>query len=233
MTFQTELSPIRWLFLAHALAGAIALLLLWVPLLTKKGAKTHVRTGWVYTGAMSFVVLSTFVITPWRALVDPARTQESLTFAIFLAFIAVFTASALVHGLIVLKYKNRTAPSTSLIHVGLPKLTIVAGLATQLIGLKFQSMLLMIFPVLGHSTALGQLKYWRAAPAEKMHWWYQHMAGMFVACIATVTAFLVTALPRFVPEARSPLLWIAPGLILGTLSSRWTARYRAQFEKAR
>ncbi len=36
------------------------------------------------------------------------------------------------------------------------------------------------------------------------------MKGMFNACIATITAFLVTAVPRIWPGdfTRSPLLWI-------------------------
>ena len=93
----------------------------------------------------------------------------------------------------------------------------------------------MAFPVLGHITAGQQLYYWLRTPNEKMHWWYAHMDGMFVACIATITAFLVTALPRIwpMPITNSPLLWMAPGVILGTILNRWRSFYKAKYEKAK
>lgn len=124
-------------------------------------------------------------------------------------------------------------PSRSFIHIGPPVITVVLGMLIQLVGWKFQSSLLMYFPLLGYLTARSQLQYWLTAPTEKMHWWYAHMSGMFVACIATVTAFLVTALPRIWPSPLfdSPLLWIAPGLVLGMVLNRWTVLYRTQFEK--
>ncbi|MFN7453411.1 MAG: hypothetical protein ACK5RO_01995 [Pseudobdellovibrionaceae bacterium] len=102
-----------------------------------------------------------------------------------------------------------------------------------MIGLKTENTLLIAFPFLGHFTAKSQIQYWLQIPTEKMHWWYAHMNGMFVACISTITAFLVTAVPRIWPGsfAESPILWITPGLILGTVLNRWTAAEKLKFEK--
>jgi hypothetical protein len=93
-------------------------------------------------------------------------------------------------------------------------------------------MLLITFSFLGHITAKAQIQYWINEPKEKMHWWYAHMDGMFVASIATITAFLVTAVPRLWPGpiAQSPLLWISPGVVLGAILNRWTKSYRAKNE---
>ena len=55
MTFLNLENPIRWLFLAHAVAGALALFVLVIPLVSKMGGQVHVKTGWIYTGAMVFV----------------------------------------------------------------------------------------------------------------------------------------------------------------------------------
>jgi uncharacterized membrane protein len=233
MSFLSLENPIRWLFLAHALAGALALLVFAIPLVSKKGGKLHVKAGWVYTGAMAFVGLSAFVITPWRVFFDPAKTTSSEDFSIFLFYISVFTLTAISYGLASLKNKQRKTTSRSIKHIGPPMATVLIGLLTQAIGLKSQNPLLIAFPFLGHFTAKAQLQYWLQLPKEKMHWWYAHMNGMFVACIATVTAFLVTAVPRMWPGpiAQSPILWIAPGVILGTIANRWTASFRAQFEK--
>ena len=232
MTFTSLESPIRWLFLAHAIAGTLALIVLVVPLISKKGGKLHIKTGWIYTGAMLFVGLSALVITPWRMFFDPTKTIKSENFAIFLFYISAFTLSSISYGLSSLKSKQRKLPSHRLIHLAPPIITILIGLATQFLGFRFQNTLLMAFPFLGHFTAIPQLRYWLRVPREKMHWWYAHMNGMFVACIATITAFLVTALPRIYPGpiSESPALWIAPGLILGTILNRWAAAFRAKYE---
>ncbi len=228
MTFLTLENPIRWLFLAHAIAGALALLVLIIPLISKKGGKLHVQTGWIYTGAMIFVGLSAFIITPWRIFFDPTETISSENFSIFLFYISIFTLAAISYGLTSLKAKQRKTFSRSFIHLGPPIATILIGLMTQIIGIKSQNILLIAFPILGHFTFKSQLQYWLKIPNEKMHWWYAHMEGMFVSCIATITAFLVTAVPRIWPGsiAESPVLWLAPGIILGTILNRWTAKYR-------
>jgi riboflavin transporter FmnP len=98
-------------------------------------------------------------------------------------------------------------------------------------GIALNAPLLIFFPLLGHRVGYLQWKYWREVPKAKRHWWYAHMDGMIVACIATVTAFLVTALPRLTDAVwvGSPVLWIAPGVILGTLAFFWKKSYQAQF----
>lgn len=231
MNYEVIQNPIRWLFLLHAVAGAIALCVFLIPLFSKKGGTLHVKIGWIYTYAMIFVGLSAFVITPWRAFFDETRTTKSIGFAAFLFFISAFTLSALWNGLAVLKLKNRKSPSHSALHIGPPIALLVLGVATQVLGFFLNDILLMTFPFLSHFTAKNQLRYWLKEPKGKMHWWYFHMNGMFIACIATVTAFLVTALPRVWPGpiSESPVLWIAPGMILGTILNRWTASYELKF----
>lgn len=233
MNISTLENPVRWLFLGHAIAGALALLVLTIPLVSKKGGKLHVKAGWIYTGAMLFVGLSALVITPWRIFFDPTKTISSENFSIFLFYISVFTLSAISYGLVSLKYKQRKVAIHSIVHLGPPIATVILGLIIQFIGWKSQNMLLMAFPFIGHLTSRNQLRYWLQIPQEKMHWWYAHMEGMFTACIATITAFLVTAVPRIWPGpiSQSPILWIAPGLILGTILNRWTYSFRAKYEK--
>lgn len=55
MNFFSLHDPIRWLFLGHALAGAVALVVLLIPLFSKKGSRLHVLSGWGYVGAMIFI----------------------------------------------------------------------------------------------------------------------------------------------------------------------------------
>jgi uncharacterized membrane protein len=231
MTFLSLQHPIRWLFLAHALVGSVALLFFLVPLLSRKGSSLHVRSGWIYTFAMVAVAVSAFVITPWRALLDPARTAGSERFAVFLFFIGVFTLSELWFGLSALGRKKRLGPTRDFILIGPPVFLIALGLLVQILGLLNGFLLLILFPILTHFSGWDQLTYWLKAPATKMHWWYAHMRGMISACAATVTAFLVTAVPRIwpIPITRSPVLWIAPGLVFGLILRRWTQEYETEF----
>ncbi|MEK6628625.1 MAG: hypothetical protein AABY53_08360 [Bdellovibrionota bacterium] len=232
MKFEIIQNPIRWLILFHVVCGAVALGVFMIPLLSKKGGKLHIKVGWLYTYAMVFVGVSAFIITPWRAFFDEARTSSSIGFSAFLFFIAAFTLSSLWNGLRVLKFKKRETSNTELAQMVPPIILIVLGLATQVLGYFLNNILLMTFPFLSHFTAKDQLKYWLSSPKEKMHWWYFHMNGMFAACIATVTAFLVTAIPRVFPGnaiAESPILWIAPGVILGIVLKKWTMSFRTQF----
>lgn len=234
MTYFTLHGPMRWLFIFHVIAGSLALAIFLIPLLTKKGGKLHVRTGWLYTLVMVAVGVSAFIITPWRIFWDPERTESSAGFSAFLFFISIFTLSSVWYGLVVLKNKKRTAPSQELAHLGPPFLLAFSGLGAQLLGLYLGNLTLVIFPFISHSVARDQIRYWRSSPKSKMHWWYAHMYGMFSACIATITAFLVTAIPRLWPNdfTKSPVLWVAPGLILGFILKKWTEKYRVQFGDA-
>lgn len=232
MQFEIIQNPIRWLFLFHVICGAIALGVFIIPLLVKKGGKLHVRVGWLYTFAMVSVGLTAFVITPWRAFFDEARTNSTIGFSVFLFFISAFTLSSLWNGLRVLMFKKRHEPNKQLAQIAPPVVLLILGFATQALGYYLQNTLLIIFPFISHMSTVNQLRYWLSSPKEKMHWWYFHMNGMFTACIATITAFLVTALPRIFPEnvwVHSPILWVAPGVILGAVLGKWTASYKTQF----
>jgi hypothetical protein len=235
LAFFAVQSPVRWLFPLHILGGTVALATLLFPLVSKKGSRTHIRSGWVYVAAMTVIGLSAYVITPWRGLFDPERSASSQAFAAFLFFIATLTLSSISYGLRAIRHKARSGPVTGPLELGPPLVLIVAALAVEAIGLAAHQTLLIVFPVLGVLTGWEQLRYWRNPPAEKMHWWYAHMSGMGTASIATITAFLVTAVPRLTDQAwfRSPVLWIAPGVVLGTLLNRWAESYRARFEKPR
>lgn len=234
MIFLTLDGAMRWTFLFHAACGTLALLVFTIPFFSRKGGRLHTRSGWIYVAAMALVCVSAFAITPWRAFLDPSRTQSSQTFAAFLFFIAVFTLCSVYFGLAVLRAKDRTGPSSSWAHLGPPTVLAFLGLGTQLLGMRLGDPLLVAFPFLAHLTARSHLMYWKRSPDSRRHWWYAHMSGMGAACIATVTAFLVSALPRLWPHplASAPLVWVAPGLIGGMLLRRAVARERARFGEA-
>src|SRR5262245_7287479 len=59
----------------HVSLGFLALAAFWVPALTRKGGRTHRRTGWVYVGAMLGVVLSAMLLAA-MSLINPRWVRD-------------------------------------------------------------------------------------------------------------------------------------------------------------
>jgi len=223
--------PISLAIWGHILGGALALLCLTIPLFTRKGGKIHTRSGWVYAGAMIVVAISAFFITPWRYFVDPDGTDKSRAFAFFLFFIALFSFTALQQGLIVFRFKKRVGAVLSLGCMGFPALLILVSVFTLIKGLASQSWLFVVFALLAGRTAMKQVNYWRNPPLHSKDWWFFHLENMFTCCIATATAFVVTALPRIFPQTHfdSIWVWLAPTVILVPWMAWFTRKYELQF----
>ncbi len=53
----------------HIVAGTCALLVFWLPLVTKKGGRTRRRVGWVYVAAAA-VLAVTGILSCWMLMSD-------------------------------------------------------------------------------------------------------------------------------------------------------------------
>ncbi len=225
-TFSFPLSLVIWV---HILGGILALITFNIPLLSGKGGRLHAQAGWVYAGAMVLVALSTFIIAPWRIFIDPERTTNTQTFSVFLFLIAVFSLSTLQQGIVVFKFKYRSGRDYSIKTLGSPIVVMVISMLTILVGLKTQNWLHFIFGILTMRTALKQISYWHYSPVHTKDWWFYHLENMFICCIATVTAFVVTALPRIFPATvnQSIIIWLSPTVIMVP----WMMWFKNKYEK--
>lgn len=95
----------------HILGGFLALLVFWIPMITRKGGKLHARVGWIYVWAMGVVAITAWYMGLWRITLDPWRTAESTAFAYFLIFIALLSSSSAWYGMRVLRYKQLAGAS--------------------------------------------------------------------------------------------------------------------------
>lgn len=234
MIITNEAIPflIRSLFFVHVVCAALALSVFLIPLLTKKGGRIHVKVGLIYVISMFVVCLTAIPITLWRILLDPEKSEHSQSSAGFIFFIAVLSFTSICFGLRTLKEKTRSRPDFKIINIGLPLLLLATALTTVVAGVQLHHLLLTYFPLVGVFAAINQLKYWMSTPPLKMHWWYAHMSGMIMACIAMLTAFVVAILPKlfvFQDLKNSVLLWAAPSLILIPVLEIWTRYYKKQF----
>ncbi|GEB35169.1 hypothetical protein [Brevibacillus parabrevis] len=218
----------------HIIAGFTALLVFWIPVVTKKGGKAHVRSGWVYVWAMGAVAISALVMGIWRIGFDPQKTGESVAFAWFLIFIAILSSATAWYGIRVLRYKNRKAAHRHAIDLLFPALLLLSGGAMSLYGASIGFTLLTWFPFIGIFLGASQLWYWLRAPGRKLHWWFEHLGGMLGCCIATITAFTVFGAPRLLGlSSVHPLVWFMPTIVLVPCIIGFSRYYQKKFNQSK
>lgn len=197
----------------HIIAGFTALLVFWIPVVTKKGGKAHVRVGWVYVAAMGVVAISALFMGIWRIGFDPGRTIETVAFAWFLIFIAILSSATAWYGIRVF-----------------PALLMISGIAICIYGASIGFALITWFPLIGIMLGGAQLAYWFRPPAQKMHWWFEHLSGMLGCCIATITAFIVFGAPRLLEiQSVQPIVWFLPTIVLVPVITGFSIYYRKKF----
>lgn len=216
----------------HLLAGVAALILFWVPALTRKGGPVHRRAGRYYVWAMSVVVATALPLS----VVYLFRGDWEV--GVFLAYLAVITFSALWSGRRVLNYKASAESFRTPFHAAVGVLNAVTALAVLTIAWTlapagFPRILFTAFSVIGFLAAFDTLKFFRHTPTDRRWWWYEHLGGMIGSGIAAHTAFGAFGMRRLFPEwqlgAWGLVPWIAPSII-GTIAIVWLTRhYRRKF----
>ena len=201
----------RWL---HIISGFLALLVFWIPIVTRKGKKVHRRSGWIYVVAMGCVSISALYMGVYRLAWDVAFEADGIPFSWFLIFIAILSGGAAWYGIRVLRYKNRTSPHRHTIDLLFPTLLLTSGIAITIYGWVIGFPLLQYFPIVGIFLGSIQLHYWLSSPKRKSHWIVEHIVGMLSCCIATVTAFTVFGAPRLLQvESVSLIMWLIPTIV--------------------
>jgi len=222
---------INWILPIHVAAGAIALFLFWIPLVTSKGGKLHRGAGWGFVSAMAVAAFTAWVIGGIR-FAETEEVQQRAN-AVFLAFVGLLAMNTSWNGLRALRFKKRTGSHRQPLDIGIPLLLALSGIGIVVYGFQINNPLLMGFAPVGIIIGSLDLAYWLRPPHERMHWWYQHMAGMIGTCIATITAFLVVN--AVVLGFQSPYLilavFLAPTLIGVPGLLFWQRQYRKKFER--
>lgn len=241
-----------WVVGGHVAFGFFALVVLWVPLLTKKGGSWHVRAGKAYVIAMLVVVASAAAACVlgygWPLAVDglsaagmPAeeltsRVERRRMFAVFLGYLALVTFQQGWHGLQVLRHKGEPGALRRPATVALHSATVLSSGIVLAVGLSVDSLLLMALSPIGALAGGGALKYAFRPSGRRMAWWFQHMGAMIGTAIAANTAFLVFGANRLLPfdfqEGLGIVVWLLPAAV-GTVAIRMLDRkYGERFEGA-
>lgn len=213
----------------HIGAGILALLVFWVPLVTKKGGTTHRRVGWIYVVAASTVAV-TGMVSCARLIGDgrPGRVRAG----IFLAYVGVLAGASAQLGVRALRMKARTHASRAAVDLLPPVLLIAGGVALTAFGILQDRVLYVLFAALGVWQGLTHLRFWLTPPSHGGEWFLAHMSAMGTSCITTVTAFVVVNAQRLGMRTFDLTLWIAPIALLGIGLGLWRRPYAMRFARA-
>jgi hypothetical protein len=214
----------------HIVAGAVALSVFWLPLVTRKGGTTHRRAGWVYVVAAAAIALTGFVNCA-RMLTDgnPRNDRAGL----FLAYVGVLAAASAQIGVRALRTKGRSSGARNPFDLTPPALLVAGGLAVGVLGVRVAMPLFVVFATLGITVGVTQLRFWLRAPVTRKEWFYAHMGGMGTSCITTLTALLVVNAHRLGLGTFDLVVWTAPGLVGGLGLAFWRRYYQKRFSGLR
>lgn len=214
----------------HLVAGSAALLLFWVPALSRKGSPLHRTAGKAYLIGMFIVVGSGLPLTVHLYLFT------SQIFGIFLGYILVITFTALWTGWRALHAKQGPAAYITPLYRLLAWLNIVSALVVFVLGVYHETLLLMLFSPVGLLGGISALRFMRRPPTDRMYWLYEHFGGMIGSGIAAHIAFGAFGMRQLFPELQlgwaGLLPWLLP-LIAGTSAIIWLNRYYRQKHDAR
>jgi uncharacterized membrane protein len=215
----------RW---AHILAGLAALVLFWVPALTRKGSDLHRRSGRAYVWAMGVVVVSAVPLSlrflwlgKWVA-------------GVFLAYLAVITFTSLWNGRMVLAHKQAPQAFYGPMYRMLGVLNLLSATAVLVVGLYTEVWLFVFFSPIGFIAAVEAWRKTRLPTTDPRYWWYEHLGGMIGTGIAAHVAFLNFGARYVIPGysldgAVGILAWLVP-VVAGVIAAEWASRhYRRKF----
>lgn len=198
----------------HLAVGLGALVLFWVPALTRKGSPLHRRAGRWYTGAMALVLVTGVL------LATMFLAQGRWVPGTFLLFLGVITGTSLWNGWRVLRAKRDIAEYVGGVHRALGVLNVASGAAMVALGIVLERPLLLWFGPVGFLIGGTMLATaWRPR-VERKYWYREHLTGMIGSGIASHVAFLAFGgrqLFGWGNDGYAVWLWVAP-LAIGTLA---------------
>lgn len=207
----------------HVVAGFVALFAGGGALVTKKGGRRHRRLGRIFVYAMAVVsatAVALFVV-------------EASTIRMFLVFVAVFSFYFAFSGYRVLSRKRPDDGPTRVDWLAVALLASSGlgmgwtGLAGPFAGSGFATVAL-VFAVIAVAFAAADVRGFSTPSDGGREWFFEHLARMGAAYIATVSAFSAVNF-LFLPGV---VRWLWPTLVGTPLIAYWSRRYRRRFETA-
>lgn len=230
----------------HVVFGFAGLAAFWVPIITRKGATTHVRFGRIFVWSAYIVLAGAALALTIRLLsllnegIGPADNPALFAFIVFLAYLTLVTFVTVRHGMAVLRHKRDPAAIRTKLNALLAVASILASagiIAYALIMSPPNLVVLLALSPIGFGVGVGNLRYMNNPPASPRAWMYEHLGAMIGAGIAFHTAFAVFGASRLFDIGLSGWIavvpWVAPAAIGIPATILWTRHYRRKFGELR
>lgn len=234
--------------LVHVAFGTAVLLLFWLPIATKKGGRTHRRSGRLYLWAGRVVVASAVVSCVW-ALIDPterigsgdlSRDREGAVtnvrfFFGLLGALALIALAELERGVFVIRRSGGRRERIGLMSVATATaISAVAlggwGIATVAAGNRWHGLIRIGVMVLSLDVARRALAVARATKPTLDQRRIAHLDAMLGSAAAFYTAFAAFGFARLFDDevlAGGPVAfvpWIVPAIVAVALTNWWKGR---------
>jgi len=235
----------------HIGLGVIALLLFWLPMLSRKGSSLHRSSGRYYGHIMKAVAISGLVMTSmvWfdpvgikgaGLMVDGQIPQRKLDFFmmlnLFLFLLSLLTWVTIRHATGSLLCKQNRAVLKHWSYQGPVWLLVVVAPYAAWQGFLFNMPLVMVFAGISLVTSFSILAYLHTKTVTANRWLIEHASAMIGSGIAAYTAFFAfggrTLFAELLTGHWMMLPWLLPSLI-GVPATIWFKRRLSQPAQSR
>lgn len=222
-----------WLFeaflMVHVAAGAVGLVLFWVPVIGRKGSQAHRRYGTIYarlmlvTASMAFCMAMTTLLYPLpthprQVALNWPEWRIAGIFGWMMAYLAILTVHLVWHGVATIRNKKQHLANRHWANVGLNVLVIVAAFTCAYRGWLIQETLMMAFSIVGVASGLTNLWFIYQDEPSRLMYQLEHVKAIVGSGISVYTAFMAFGFVRLNPgQALNPKMWAIPlaiGLVI-------------------
>jgi len=215
----------KMLVVAHITTGGFGAIVLWIPVLGRKGNTQHRLWGARFSRAL----LATGVFAIGMSLLtlfDPLGTHPDLVEQFEVSFIrgmfgwmmlhnGILTVNLAWHGWRAIRERGREGPEDSAMAYALQWILLAAAAQCAWVGSQIGQPLMQGMAGVGLATVVTNLFFLRRRHLERRHWLKEHIKALVGAGISAYTAFMAFGAVRLMPDlALSPLLWSIP-LVVG------------------
>ncbi len=234
----------------HIISGTIGLVSFWLPIVARKGGKTHRHAGAVFTYALlitgtiaigiSLCTIAAPIATHPHLADHPEFGNAETIRAIFgwmMLYLAILTVNLAWYGRQCIVNKRDHAANRDWRNLGLQAVLFLASVNCFIHGVLQGHFLTIAITGIGFAT-VGTNLWFFYKPASRLapkDWLKEHVKGLVGAGISVYTAFLAFGAVRMLPDAAlAAWLWSIPLIVgLAIILYQWhvinrsTARSRA------
>ncbi len=209
------------LIIGHVIAGTVALISFWAPVILKKGSPGHVRLGrifvWAIYAAASMACAMGILNLTLANTRHPVLTDRALFDGLFgwmMLYLGLLSLLLVRYGMTAIGARRRKTNVRSGGEVIALAIVTLAALQCGLQGVILGQSLMVALSVLGLVTVGTFARTAFFAMPSPQGWLAEHIKGMIAGGISAYTAFLSVGLLRIAPDlVFNPLIWAVPSTV--------------------